>query len=75
LTPETWRRLYADESIPGKQRGSGGTATDLQLKSRVSKDAGVNHVLLNPVFDDEAQMERLCEDVLPLCRREVMLRS
>jgi probable F420-dependent oxidoreductase len=29
-------------------------------------DAGVNHVLLNPVFDEEAQMERLCQDVLPL---------
>jgi probable F420-dependent oxidoreductase len=29
------------------------------------KDAGVNYVLLNPVFDEEAQMEQLCEDVLP----------
>jgi probable F420-dependent oxidoreductase len=29
------------------------------------KDAGVHHVLLNPVFDEEAQMEQLCEDVLP----------
>lgn len=29
------------------------------------KDAGVNYVLLNPVFDEESQMERLCEDVLP----------
>jgi alkanesulfonate monooxygenase SsuD/methylene tetrahydromethanopterin reductase-like flavin-dependent oxidoreductase (luciferase family) len=29
------------------------------------KDAGVNYVLLNPVFDEEPQMERLCEDVLP----------
>jgi len=66
LTPETWRRLDADDSIPGKQRGSAGHRNRLQLKSRVSKDAGVNHVLLNPVFDDEARMERLCEDVLPL---------
>ena len=30
------------------------------------KDAGVNHVLLNPVFDEEEQMERLAEEVLPL---------
>jgi probable F420-dependent oxidoreductase len=30
------------------------------------KDAGVHHVLLNPVFDEEAQMEQLCQDVLPL---------
>jgi probable F420-dependent oxidoreductase len=29
------------------------------------KNAGVTYVLLNPVFDEEAQMERLCEDVLP----------
>ena len=29
------------------------------------KQAGVNEVLLNPVFDEEIQMERLCEDVLP----------
>jgi alkanesulfonate monooxygenase SsuD/methylene tetrahydromethanopterin reductase-like flavin-dependent oxidoreductase (luciferase family) len=30
------------------------------------KDVGVNHVLLNPVFDEEEQMERLCEEVMPL---------
>jgi probable F420-dependent oxidoreductase len=29
------------------------------------RDAGVNHILLNPVFDEEAQRERLCQDVLP----------
>jgi len=29
-------------------------------------DAGITHVLLNPVFDEEAQMERLAEEVLPL---------
>ena len=28
------------------------------------KEAGVNHVLLNPVFDEEAQMERLVQDVM-----------
>jgi alkanesulfonate monooxygenase SsuD/methylene tetrahydromethanopterin reductase-like flavin-dependent oxidoreductase (luciferase family) len=28
------------------------------------KVAGVNHVLLNPVFDEEAQMERLVQDVM-----------
>ncbi len=27
-------------------------------------DAGVNHVLLNPVFDEEEQMERLAQEVL-----------
>jgi alkanesulfonate monooxygenase SsuD/methylene tetrahydromethanopterin reductase-like flavin-dependent oxidoreductase (luciferase family) len=29
------------------------------------RDAGVNYILLNPVFDEEDQMERLCQDVLP----------
>jgi alkanesulfonate monooxygenase SsuD/methylene tetrahydromethanopterin reductase-like flavin-dependent oxidoreductase (luciferase family) len=28
------------------------------------RNAGVNHVLLNPVFDEETQMDRFCEDVL-----------
>src|SRR5439155_5966240 len=30
------------------------------------KNAGVNYVLLNPVFDEDEQMQRLCEEVLPL---------
>lgn len=30
------------------------------------KEAGVSHVLLNPVFDEEKQMERLAAEVLPL---------
>jgi alkanesulfonate monooxygenase SsuD/methylene tetrahydromethanopterin reductase-like flavin-dependent oxidoreductase (luciferase family) len=29
------------------------------------KEAGVNHVLLNPVFDEEEQMEKLVNEVLP----------
>jgi alkanesulfonate monooxygenase SsuD/methylene tetrahydromethanopterin reductase-like flavin-dependent oxidoreductase (luciferase family) len=29
------------------------------------RNAGVNHILLNPVFDEEAQMEQLVRDVLP----------
>jgi probable F420-dependent oxidoreductase len=29
------------------------------------EDAGVSHVLLNPVFDEEEQMERLVQEVLP----------
>jgi probable F420-dependent oxidoreductase len=29
------------------------------------RDAGVNYILLNPVFDEEAHMERLCQHVLP----------
>ena len=29
------------------------------------RDAGVIYILLNPVFDEETQMERICEQVLP----------
>jgi hypothetical protein len=28
------------------------------------RNAGVNYVLLNPVFDEENQMEGLCQDVI-----------
>lgn len=28
------------------------------------RNSGVNYVLLNPVFDEESQMERLCDEVL-----------
>jgi hypothetical protein len=42
--------------------GSIGRITD-EIKRL--KDAGVVHVLLNPVFDEEAQMERLALEVLP----------
>jgi hypothetical protein len=38
-----------------------------QIAERITrlKQAGVNEVLLNPVFDEEIQMERLCDEVLP----------
>jgi alkanesulfonate monooxygenase SsuD/methylene tetrahydromethanopterin reductase-like flavin-dependent oxidoreductase (luciferase family) len=29
------------------------------------RDAGVTYILLNPVFDEEVQMEHLCQEVLP----------
>lgn len=44
--------------------------TPSQIAAEISrlKDAGVGHVLLNPVFDEEEQMERLAKEVLPLVR-------
>jgi len=42
-----------------------GTADRIVDAIRRLRDAGVNHVLLNPVFDEESQMERLCKEVLP----------
>jgi len=42
-----------------------GSPQQIADQIRRLKDAGVNHILLNPVFDEEAQMERLSEEVLP----------
>jgi len=42
-----------------------GSAQQIADEIRRLKIAGVNHVLLNPVFDEEVQMERLAEQVLP----------
>lgn len=43
-----------------------GSPQQIANQIRRLKDAGVTHVLLNPVFDEETQMERLAEKVLPL---------
>ncbi len=42
-----------------------GSAQHIADELRRLKDAGVQHLLLNPVFDEEQQMERLSEEVLP----------
>jgi probable F420-dependent oxidoreductase len=42
-----------------------GSAQQIADELKCLKDAGVNHVLLHPVFDEEQQMERLAEEVLP----------
>jgi probable F420-dependent oxidoreductase len=42
-----------------------GSPQQIADQIRRLKDAGVQHVLLNPVFDEEEQMERLSEEVLP----------
>lgn len=43
-----------------------GSAQNIRDAIKRMEDAGVSHVLLNPVFDEEEQMERLAEEVLPL---------
>lgn len=43
-----------------------GSPQNIAEEIRRMKDAGVSHVLLNPVFDEEEQMERLAKEVLPL---------
>jgi probable F420-dependent oxidoreductase len=42
-----------------------GSADTIAAEIARLRDAGVHHVLLNPVFDEEQQMERLAMDVLP----------
>jgi len=43
-----------------------GSPQQIADEIRLLKIAGVNHVLLNPVFDEEAQMERLAKEVMPI---------
>lgn len=42
-----------------------GSAQRIVDEVRRLKDAGVNHVLLHPLFDEEEQMERLAQEVMP----------
>jgi probable F420-dependent oxidoreductase len=42
-----------------------GSPDQLAGEIKRMKDAGVSHILLNPVFDEEDQMERLAADVIP----------
>jgi probable F420-dependent oxidoreductase len=42
-----------------------GSPRQIADEIRRLQDAGVNHLLLNPVFDEEEQTERLVQDVLP----------
>jgi probable F420-dependent oxidoreductase len=43
-----------------------GSPRQIADELRCLKTAGVNHVLLNPVFDEDAQMARLATEVMPL---------
>lgn len=45
-----------------------GTADDLAEALAAKRDLGVNHLLLNPVFDEAEQIEALASDVLPKLR-------
>jgi probable F420-dependent oxidoreductase len=42
-----------------------GSPQQIRDEIRRLEDGGVNHILLNPVFDEEEQMERLAQEVLP----------
>ena len=59
-----WFRAFYGKPEMADQVAVWGSAQRIVDEIGRLKDAGVNQVLLNPVFDEESQMERLSEDVL-----------
>ena len=60
-----WFKLFYGKPDMAEQVAVWGSSDRIAEQMTRLKQAGVNEVLLNPVFDEEIQMERLCEDVLP----------
>jgi len=61
-----WFGAFYHKPEMADQVGVWGSPQQTADEIRRLKIAGVNHVLLNPVFDEEAQMERLANEVIPL---------
>lgn len=60
-----WFAAFYRKADLAEQVAVWGSAGHIANQVRRLKDAGVEHVLLNPVFDEEEQMERLAEEVIP----------
>jgi hypothetical protein len=60
-----WFRAFYHKPRNGGSNGGIGITTAGCRPDRAPQKAGVNYVLLNPVFDEGSQMELLCKDVLP----------
>jgi len=60
-----WFKVFYGKPDMAEQVAIWGSSDRIAEQMTRLKQAGVNEVLLNPVFDEEIQMERLCEDVLP----------
>ena len=60
-----WFKVFYGKPDMAEQVAVWGSSDRIAEQMTRLKQAGVNEVLLNPVFDEEIQMERLCEDVLP----------
>lgn len=60
-----WLRAFYHKSKMADREASWGSAQQIADQIARPKNAGVNYVLLNPVFDEESPMEWLCEEVLP----------
>jgi len=61
-----WFGAFYHKAEMADQVAVWGTPSQIAAEIGRLKDAGVGHVLLNPVFDEEEQMERLAKEVLPL---------
>ncbi len=58
--------LYGFFGIPGLDAlGTGGTPEECAVALREVREAGAEMILLNPLFDDLEQMERLAAEVMP----------
>jgi len=60
-----WFGAFYHKPEMAEQVAVWGSPQRIAEEIRRLKDAGVNHVLLNPVFDEEEQMQRLADEVLP----------
>jgi probable F420-dependent oxidoreductase len=59
-----FQALYGKAELADQVAVWGSTQRIADAIIRLQK-AGVNYVLLNPVFDEETQMERICNEVIP----------
>ena len=59
-----WFAAFYHKPEMAEQVAVWGSAQKIADQIRRMQDAGVGHVLLNPVFDEESQMERLASEVL-----------
>ena len=60
-----WFRAFYRKPEMADEVAVWGLPQKMRDEIRRLEDGGVNHVLLNPVFDEEEQMERLAQEVLP----------
>jgi alkanesulfonate monooxygenase SsuD/methylene tetrahydromethanopterin reductase-like flavin-dependent oxidoreductase (luciferase family) len=62
---EALRRMYAHAGPEIEAVGVSGSADEVVAGLREVADAGAELILLNPMFDDADQLERLAAEVIP----------
>jgi probable F420-dependent oxidoreductase len=60
-----WFGAFYHKTVMADEVAVWGSPQRIADEIRQLKDAGTEYVLLNPVFDEEEQMERLAEEILP----------